>query len=642
MHSLAKKWFLRPDDQSTPSSRLGKWVFPVLLALAVIAISGLTWALLQAQQDEPTAPVDPTVLALATEIQYMGTPSATNLPLTPSATFTAAPTRQGPYGTLIYAARSAGVTSLWSYTFGDHHPYLIMDGEGDDRDPAVSPDGTKLAFSSHRTGNWELYIYDFQSAAIRRLTDTPSYEGHPTWSPDGQWLAYEVYGQNNFDIWILPVELDQPPIQLTIHPGADLSPSWDPNGRRIAFVSDRDEGFDIFLADLDHPDDRFHNLTQSPSIAEYDPAFSPDGIQLAYTERSDGLEQIALLEIDRQEVSAAIAGQGSCPAWIFSGDLLATIMRLPEDSYLQLIPLLPESLVPYGLPLIDGVCKIAWIPGRIQQSPGQRFSPTHTPIFEPLLEQTSSDIARLTLINLPGVEAPTPALSDAVDEAFNALRVRTSHALGWDFLAQLENAFVGLNDPLPPGFAYDDWLYTGRAFAFDQAAFQAGWVEVVREDAGGHTYWRVFIRTALQDGSQGEPLRVIPWDFDARSSGDPQAYDQGGAPYDEIPAGYYVDFTELAADYGFERLPAYHNWRTFYPATRFNEFVFRDGLSWNAAMLELYPAEAIVTPTAFQTPTSTPTRTPRPTATPWWWRWRTPTPSRTPTPYPSPTPSSSP
>jgi TolB protein len=637
MHSLAKKWFLQREDQGTPSRSWGKWGFLIFLALTVIVISGQTWALLQAQHQEPQVPVDPTLLAFATEMQYTGTPSATIHPPTPSATFTAAPTRHGPYGTLIYAARSAGRTSLWSFTFGDHQPHLLFNGGWDDRDPAVSPDGTKLAFSSHRTGNWELFLYDFQSTAIRQVTDTPGYEGHPTWSPDGQWLAYEVYSQDNFDIWILPVNLDQPPIQLTDHPKADLSPSWDPNGRRIAFVSDRDAGFDIFLADLDHPGDRFHNLTQSPFIAEHGPAFSPDGTRLAYSERSDGLEQIAILDIERQEVSAAIAGQGSCPAWLFGGDLLATIMRLPEGSYLQWIPQQSESIVPYGLPLIEGVCKIAWIPGSIQQRPELSISQTATPLFKPSVEQSNSDISRLTLVNLPGVEAPIPALSDAVDEAFNALRARTIHALGWDFLGHLENAFVGLNDPLPPGFSYNDWLYTGRAFAFDQAAFQAGWVEVVREDAGGQTYWRVFVRSATQDGSQGEPLRVIPWDFGARNSGNPQAYDQGGAPYDRIPAGYYVDFTQLAADYGFERLPAYHNWRTFYPATHFNEFAFRDGLSWSAAMLELYPAEAIVTPTPFQTPTSTPTRTPRPTATPWWWRWRTPTPSRTPIPYPSPT-----
>jgi TolB protein len=224
-----------------------------------------------------------------------------------------------------------------------------------------------------------------------------------------------------------------------------------------------------------------------------------------------------------------------------------------------------------------------------------------------------------------------------VDEAFVALRRRAAREVGWDFLSSLEHAFVGINDPLPPGYLWNDWLYTGRAFAFNSAVFDAGWVEVVREDFGGETYWRVFVRTSPQDGSLGEPLRQIPWDFQARFAGDPVAYDEGGALKTTIPSGYYVDFTALVEDYGFHRLPALSTWRTFYPAVRYNEFAMTDGLDWMTAMLEIYPASAIITPTAFRTPTPTPTRTVRPTPTPWWWRWLTPSATRTPTSTPTPT-----
>ena len=233
--------------------------------------------------------------------------------------------------------------------------------------------------------------------------------------------------------------------------------------------------------------------------------------------------------------------------------------------------------------------------------------------------------------------APNASLSDAVDEAFNALRARVAADLGWDFLSTLDHAFVGINNPLPPGLSYDDWLFTGRAFAFSQAAVQAGWVEMVREDFGGQTYWRVYVRSAEQNGSQGEPLRTPSWDFQIRYEGAPQFYDQGGRIKENIPPGYYVDFTQLAADYGFERVPALPNWRTYYHGVRFNEFVYRDHRNWMEAMLELYPNSAIITPTPFQTPTPTPTRTPRPTPTSWWWRWRTPTPIPTSTAFPTPT-----
>jgi TolB protein len=280
---------------------------------------------------------------------------------------------------------------------------------------------------------------------------------------------------------------------------------------------------------------------------------------------------------------------------------------------------------PAGLALTGAVSSLDWAQTGVVSLPGP---PDGGPEMLPTTELNPE--VRLALVDLQGVSAPRPSLVQGVDLDFADLRLQTAAACGWDFLGTLQNAFVGTNDPLPPGFAYEDWLYTGRAFAFNAAAYQAGWVEVVREDFGGETFWRVYVRASRQDGSLGEPLRARPWNFEARYLGTPEVYDSGGSPKAQSPTGYYVDFTVLAADAGFHRLPAMSNWRTFYPGARFNEFAHTDDLSWLEAMLLIYPPEAIVTPTPFRTPTMTPTLTRVPTATPWWWRWLTPQPTRTP------------
>ena len=167
----------------------------------------------------------------------------------------------------------------------------------------------------------------------------------------------------------------------------------------------------------------------------------------------------------------------------------------------------------------------------------------------------------------------------------------------------------------------------------------------MREDFGTSIYWRVFVRTRFQDGSQGIPLVDFPWDFNARYSGNPRHYEQGGAYENRIPEGYWLDFTEIALSLGWERLPALASWKTAYNAARHNEFIFSDGLDWITAMQEIYPAEALATPTKVVPPTHTPTATrwptltPTPTRTPW--PSRTPTPTRTPTNTlipPTPTP----
>jgi TolB protein len=104
-----------------------------------------------------------------------------------------------------------------------------------------------------------------------------------------------------------------------------------------------------------------------------------------------------------------------------------------------------------------------------------------------------------------------------------------------------------------------------------------------------------------------------------------------------------VDVTSLAAQYGWERAPALPNWRTFFRGARFTEFVLTGGLDWYTAMLQLYPADILVTPTRLLPPTLTPTRTPTNTPTPTNTRTpRPPTPTRTPTKTRTPTPTRTP
>jgi TolB protein len=507
-------------------------------------------------------------------------------------------------------------------------------GDWDDRDPAVSPDGSRLAFASNRGGGWDLFLLDLNSGITQPLTDVAGSAGHPTWSPDGAWIAYEAYADGDFDIWIHPTSGDQPDIQLR-HPGMDVSPMWDPmSGRRIAFVSDADGFPDVYLANLDDPDERFRNLTRSRGAAYHDPVFSPDGRWLASSRRLDGLQSIVLHDLEQPELPVRVVGPGEDAAWSPDGRILLAVLASPTQRQVVSYLMDRQALLPAGLALTGRVSSLAW--ADIEPPVGL---PSDTVPGE---TRTSAPSGRLALVDLEGVSAPRAALVEGVAAAFSDLRLRIAGDAGWDFLGTLENAFVGVNDPLPPGFAHDDWLYTGRAFTFNPAAYQAGWVEVVREDFGGETYWRVFVRASRQDGSLGEPLRLRPWTFEARFTGTPEVYDAGGSLKPMTPTGYYVDFTELAEDLGFHRLPAMSNWRTYYPGSRHTEFARTDGLSWTEAMLLLYPPEAIVTPTAFRTPTTTPTLTKVPTATPWWWRWLTPQPTRTPVPSRTATPTRTP
>jgi hypothetical protein len=103
-------------------------------------------------------------------------------------------------------------------------------------------------------------------------------------------------------------------------------------------------------------------------------------------------------------------------------------------------------------------------------------------------------------------------------------------------------------------------------------------------------YWRVYVRVSdeAQSGELGEPLRHLPWDFASRNEGDVEAYDQGGRLRSEMPSGYYVDLTQIAADYGWERVPAGNDWRANFNSTNYWLFQKRENLDWYSAMRELY------------------------------------------------------
>jgi TolB protein len=234
------------------------------------------------------------------------------------------------------------------------------------------------------------------------------------------------------------------------------------------------------------------------------------------------------------------------------------------------------------------------LPREIAARLGEDAPVSDTALFSELLapRQTSGPPY---LLWPAAADAPAPYLSDRVDDSFAALRQRVVADVGWDFLGQLDNLFAPLDARPMPGESIQNWNKAGRAFDF-YYRFPISLdpqVEVVREDRGTQTFWRIYLRTAAQDGSQGAPLRQRPWDFQARYDSDPRYYDQGGRLKGSIPAGYYVDFTALAADYGWERVPALENWHTYFQGIRYWHFEKRDGLTWDDAMREIYSEEEL-------------------------------------------------
>ncbi len=201
------------------------------------------------------------------------------------------------------------------------------------------------------------------------------------------------------------------------------------------------------------------------------------------------------------------------------------------------------------------------------------------------------------VVSLPGITAASPYLSDKVDDSFMALRAAVVQQAGFDFLGTLKEALWNVDRLPEPGQPLQSWHYAGRSFDFDRNLVfgDPPPVEVVREEVGVNTYWRVYLRVPkeFQNGQLGEPLKALPWDFASRRSGDPQTFEQGGRVKATVPAGYYVDLTQIAEDFGWIRIPSERTWRSNYGGLLYWQFDKRESLSWNEAMLQLYTQEQI-------------------------------------------------
>jgi TolB protein len=567
--------------------------------------AGQTGASLPAQQTQVLQSPQTTETPPQTATRPLETPTETGIPVSlPNAS---------PWeklreeGVMILSMRDGHFAHLFAF----HPVYLpltrLTSNPWDDITPAISPDGSFLAYSSRRNGYWDLYVLNLATGAQTRLTDTAEYEASPSWSPDGQWLAFERFDGNNTDIFIVPLEGGQE-IRLTDHNSIDRSPAWSPLGREIAFVSTRSGDEEIWVARLDDFENRFLNISRASDTRDRYPSWSADGRWLAFSSEKNGERRLSVWDAKQPEQPARHAGEGERTTWSPDGSLLFSQMRTPNENGLVAYPSiegsrrLPYTALPgdiYGLSWVKGPLPF-WLEDKLR-TPGIAVSSV---LSEPVLTLTTSPTGRSSMIQLEDVTAPVPMLHDAVDEAFNNLRGRVAEETGWDALSSLENAYVALTTPPIPSMQ-EDWLYTGRAFAVNPLLLSAEWMAITREDYGGQTYWRVFLKARYQDGSMGTPLPEMVWDLNARYASDTRAYEQGGQ-LKQSPAGYWIDLTEIASRYGWERLPSKVNWRTFYPSIRFNMFVITGGLDWYRAMAEVYPPEALVSVTPM--PTRTPTQ----------------------------------
>ncbi|WP_165742345.1 TolB family protein [Candidatus Thiosymbion oneisti] len=98
---------------------------------------------------------------------------------------------------------------LWLVSLVDGTARTPLPTRGEDTEPAWSPDGKHIVFSSNRSGRTDLWLIRADGSGLRRLTDTPEAEMHPAWSPDGKRVLYVAVKQGRMDLELVDVGTGQ-------------------------------------------------------------------------------------------------------------------------------------------------------------------------------------------------------------------------------------------------------------------------------------------------------------------------------------------------------------------------------------------------------------------------------------------------
>ena len=262
-------------------------------------------------------------------------------------------------GSLVFFARRDGNTDIYRLDLPARVETRLTTTKASNLNPAVSPDGKRIAFESDRGGNFDIYVMDADGGNVRRLVETPYAERFPAWSPDGQRIVfasdtrvdgrYSLYsgGADGGDLQPMVVDdarssaprwsksgivyvtgsptdartweirLYAPDSErtstLTLNNIKDWGPSFTPAAERILFLTSGDGYAAIATMALKGSDVRI--LYDGPGY-ESAAAYSPDDRFIAFTSDADGQDQLYLLTADGKQVARLTSDGGNGAAWI--------------------------------------------------------------------------------------------------------------------------------------------------------------------------------------------------------------------------------------------------------------------------------------------------------------------------------------
>ncbi|MCR4318381.1 MAG: M28 family peptidase [Planctomycetes bacterium] len=164
----------------------------------------------------------------------------------------------------------------------------LIGGPGYDAECSYSPDGSKILFTSDRTGDLELYTADADGSNVKRITNQEGYDGGGFFSPDGTKIVWRGDPNKNDYLQIFMCDVDGSNLrQITDNGSVNWAPYFHPSGEFMVFATSLQghHNYEIYMI---RPDGTGLTRLTYTERADVLPTFSPDGKKLLVTSQRGG------------------------------------------------------------------------------------------------------------------------------------------------------------------------------------------------------------------------------------------------------------------------------------------------------------------------------------------------------------------
>jgi Tol biopolymer transport system component len=239
-------------------------------------------------------------------------------------------------GNLVYVAGRGGIQNKSVYWMDQQGKFTpLREIPADYYQPAFSPDGKRLAlgmFDGKSTA--AVWVYEWDRDILTRLTFSDYDDNYPVWTPDGQRITYTSHGTGEFALYWKRADGSGEPLRLAAGKAVKYPHSWRLDGKVLAFEQlNPDTSWDIMTLAVEGDEKSGWKVGEpkpflNTPFAERNPAFSPDGRWVAYSSDESRNFEVYVRPFPgpggKWEIST---GGGDYPTWSRNGKELFYCME---------------------------------------------------------------------------------------------------------------------------------------------------------------------------------------------------------------------------------------------------------------------------------------------------------------------------